>query len=65
MTVRNPNDDLKAPSRARAAETDRSGDGCSPVRLGSRIHERFARFVLDDDIELPARGESGAADQGP
>jgi plasmid stability protein len=70
LTVRNLDDAVKGRLRVRAAENGRSmeaearailreallGPAASPVRLGSRIHERFAG-LRGDAVELPSRSE--------
>jgi plasmid stability protein len=70
LTVRNLDDGLKARLRVRAAENGRSmeaearailrstlvGDAGAGLRLGSRIHERFAALA-GDKLDLPLRTE--------
>lgn len=78
LTVRNLDDAVKGRLRVRAAENGRSmeaearailrdtllGPDTSAIRLGSRIHERFAG-LRGDALDLPPRSElPRAADLG-
>lgn len=74
LTVRNLDDGLKARLRVRAAENGRSmeaearailrstlvGDAGAGLRLGSRIHERFAGLGADK-LEVPPRTDAPRA----